>query len=688
MPERPGPAAEPSVRHLLGRLQVCERRVRRSIAARRLGDPGPDDPLRGLYLSDEHLEWILAAPSGSRAVPDDPDTLELQLQVEKAADREQEMGAEIRLRRLQQDFCLSDLDVELLLVALAPELDTRFEKLYGYLNDDVTRRRPTAGLALELAGAHIADHASRSRLLAGGPLLAGRLVAVEDDDQAFLARLLRVPDRVIGHLLGSDVADPALDGVLDVAPPPAADGSALARALAAGARLVYLMESPGSAARSLAADGLARAGLGALMVDLGLLAAGDDPAGLLDVVGREARLTGSGVVAGPVEALATRSPSAVRALTGLAAPVVVVGRSGWDPAWAGAVPALLGAPTLDIGPRAGLWRRSLGDSGVDPDAASAFRLAPEAIARSAEAARLLAAVDGTGLGPEHLLAGARAQNGAGLEKLARRVVPAVGWEDLVVRPAISSHLRDLVSRARNRDRVLGVWRMRPGGGRGRGVTALFCGDPGTGKTMAAEVVAGALGLDLYTVDLATVVDKYIGETEKNLERIFSEAEGVNGVILFDEADALFSKRSDVGDAHDRHANVEVAYLLQRMERFDGVAVLSTNLRTNLDEAFARRLDAIVEFPLPGEEERLSIWERCLPPLVPRDADVDLRFCARAFDLSGGSIRSASVSAAYLAAEAERPLAMADLVRSIEREYRKLGRLVLDTEFGPWAELVR
>ena len=149
--------------------------------------------------------------------------------------------------------------------------------------------------------------------------------------------------------------------------------------------------------------------------------------------------------------------------------------------------------------------------------------------------------------------------------------------------------------------------MRPAARRGRGITALFAGDSGTGKTMSAEVIAGDLGLDLYVIDLSTVVDKYIGETEKNLERIFTEADRVNGVLLFDEADALFGKRSEVQDAHDRYANVEVAYLLQRMETFDGLAVLTTNLRANIDEAFTRRLDAIVDFPMPEEDDRRRLW---------------------------------------------------------------------------------
>jgi SpoVK/Ycf46/Vps4 family AAA+-type ATPase len=225
--------------------------------------------------------------------------------------------------------------------------------------------------------------------------------------------------------------------------------------------------------------------------------------------------------------------------------------------------------------------------------------------------------------------------------------------------------------------------MRKGGGRGRGVTALFAGDSGTGKTMSAEVIAGELGLDLYTVNLATVVDKYVGETEKNLERIFTEAGGVNAVLLFDEADAIFGKRSEVRDAHDRYANIESAYLLQRMETFDGLAILATNLRSNIDDAFTRRLDMIIDFPAPDETSRLAIWRQCLRPPVPCADGLDLTFCATAFTLSGGNIRSAATTAAYLAAGNNGVIGMPELISAIQQEYRKLGRLVLEREFGPY-----
>jgi SpoVK/Ycf46/Vps4 family AAA+-type ATPase len=261
----------------------------------------------------------------------------------------------------------------------------------------------------------------------------------------------------------------------------------------------------------------------------------------------------------------------------------------------------------------------------------------------------------------------------------------VSWDDLVLAPSTAESLRGLAARARRRSRVLDEWGMRPGGGRGRGITVLFAGDSGTGKTMSAEVVAGDLGLDLYTVNLATVVDKYVGETEKNLERIFTEADGVNAVLLFDEADAIFGKRSEVKDANDRYANIEVAYLLQRMETFDGIAILATNLRANVDEAFSRRLDMIIDFPSPDFELRRRLWDRCLSPGVPRGEDLDLDFCAKAFELSGGNIRSIAITAAYLAADTDRPVSMIDLVRAIQQEYRKLGRLVVESEFGAWYE---
>ena len=680
-----------SLAHLLGRAATVEDRIRWLVAARRADDPQPDDPFRGLYLSDDLVDRLL---DRSRTEPGLPDPGARTAEVEHAVDGAEANGARLRLRELEHTFDLSPLDVDLLLVALACELDSRFEQLFGYLNDDVTRRRPSAAVALALCGAHLASAPARTRLT-HGPLVAKGLLEVEDPDRPFPGRALRVPDRVVQHLLGSDTPDLALGPVLVTAPEVRwGDAAPLARALGRGVRLAYLRETATGSGRVLAVEALAAAGRPVVMVDLERLAAEPDAATLARLAAREARLTGTGLVAGPVEAFAHRTP-VLELLRPEPVPLLLVGRSAWDPTWTTTPPLLLDVPASTTAERADLWLGVLRDDagvgpGLDVEAATAqFRLRPEAVARAASSALAQARMSPDGLvTPEHLRAGARAENGSALDGLARRVEPAVTWADLVLPPGALVALREVALRARHRERVLADWSMRPGGGRGHGVAALFAGDSGTGKTMSAEVVAADLGLDLYVVDLATVVDKYIGETEKNLERIFTAAAEVNGVLLFDEADAIFGRRSEVRDSHDRYANIESAYLLQRIESFDGLAVLATNLRANIDEAFTRRLDVLVDFPLPDPPHRRALWDRSLGRRLPRSADVDLDFVARAFELAGGAIRSAAVTTAYLAAEDGGVATMGHVVTAVEREYRKLGRLCLASEFGEYWPLLR
>ncbi len=659
---------------LLAHAREMELRIRRAVEARREVDPNPDDAFRGLYLTEEAVERLLEAP---RAFP--------------PPEPSAPVPSSSRLGRLAEDFGLSALDVDILLIALLPDLDDRFEAFYGYLNDDVTRRRPSAGLALGLCGMPHADREARARLGERAPLRAGGLLLVEDRDRPFLGRALRVPDRVTAYLLGDDTPDPRL---ADVRAPweavrGAGDPAPLARFLSDPAALVYLQEDQGGAGTALAASSLEAAGRAVLAVDLARLAEDPAPAEAVRCLLREARLTGAGLVCAPLDAVARERPGLLRAVTDLPVPVLLVGRSPWDASWSAAPPLLVRAPRVTPETRAALWRESAGEDVPLPleDLLSPFLLTPEQIVRSAKAAIQKARLEAKPVDADHVRQGARAQNAAGLDRLARRIEPTVGWPDLVLPPDTETQLRELTSRARHRDHVLGTWSMRPGGGRGRGVAALFAGDSGTGKTMSAEVVAADLGLDLYTVDLATVIDKYVGETEKNLERIFTEAAGVNGVLLFDEADAVFGKRSDVKDAHDRYANVESAYLLQRMESFDGLAILATNLRANLDDAFTRRLDLVIDFPVPDAPQRLHLWNRTLGPHLPRATDLDLDFCAEAFELSGGNIRSIAVTAAYLAAESAGPLTMRMLIHAVQREYQKLGRLTLASEFGRYAEML-
>ncbi|MEU2025485.1 ATP-binding protein [Streptomyces sp. NPDC016469] len=677
------PHDDQNLRHLLARATLVEQRVRRAVETRQRTDPDPEDAFRGLYLTDENIARLLNEEE-ARGFPD-------------LVGEEGETTGPSRLTALETGFGLTPLDTEILLIALVPDLDDRFEAFYGYLNDDVTRRRPSIGLALGLCGVSPADAVARGRLAAAAPLRDAGLLLAEDLDRPFLSRALRVPDRVTAHLLGDDTRDPR---IADVTAPWEAvggvgDPAALARVLAGGVPLVYLSEDQGGAGTALAASALERAGRRVLGVDLARLAADPAPADAVRALVREARLTGAGLVCAPLDAVSREHPHLLRLLTGTPVPTVMVGRVPWDASWSTVPPLLVHAPRVEPSARGALWSEAYGrtgsgavPAGVDPDHLLApFLLTPEQVRGAALSAAQTARLDGGTLTPDHVRRGARAQNAAGLDRLARRIEPTVTWDDLVLPPDAHAQLRELTARARHRDRVLGEWAMRPGGGRGRGVSALFAGDSGTGKTMSAEVIAADLGLDLYTVDLATVIDKYVGETEKNLERIFTEAAGVNGVLLFDEADAIFGKRSDVKDAHDRYANVESAYLLQRMESFDGLAILATNLRANLDDAFTRRLDLVVDFPVPDPAQRRVLWDRCLGPTLPRASDLDLAFCAENFELAGGNIRSIAVTAAYLAAEAGGAVTMATLIHAVQREYQKLGRLTLASEFGPYLGLL-
>jgi hypothetical protein len=674
------------------RLELVESRVRAAVARRRTTDPETDDRFRGLYISQTHVDRLLA----DRAAPaaPDPAAAKVRDEIEAAADAAEKEGADLRLRRLARNFGLDEIDIELVLIAMAPDVDARFERLYGYLQDDVSRRRASVGLGLELCGLPSSGAYARSRLAAGAPLVDEYLVLVEESERPVLTRSLRVPDRVTAHLLGSDIPDPVVAALAYQGEPATPEQAAvLVRWMrdSSPSRLAYVRERPGASGAALASSAFRQIGRPTLALDLERLRSDDDPAMVAALTAREAGLTSAGVVAGPVEVLFAKGLPAVRAFSEMPALIVLVGSRSWDPGWARDVPFICEAPVPDALQRAELWRRNLnGDtpSGLDLAGTMAqFRLTAEQVHRAARAARMEAHARDVPLDEEELKAGARAQNAAGLERLARRIQPAVGFTDLVLPPDTMAQLKELLTRARYREQVLDVWKMGGPSTRRRGLTALFAGPSGTGKTMAAEVLASELGLDLYTVDLATVVDKYVGETEKNLDRIFAEAERVNGVILFDEADALFGKRSEVSDAHDRYANVEVAYLLQRMELFEGIAILATNLRANLDEAFTRRLDALVDFPEPEDEYRRRLWERSLGTTMPREANLDLDFLARAFKLSGGAIRNIVVAAAYAAAEEQRPMSMADLIRATQREYLKMGLLTVESEFGAYYQLL-
>jgi hypothetical protein len=684
--------------HLRARLEVLETRVALAVEEHRARRPrAGDDRLRGVFLSDADVDSLLARPDERalrrESLPGSGGAA-LLARVEAAVDEAEAAGSPTRLRLVQRRFALTTLDMDLLLVALAPDLDVRFERLFSWLHDDLSQRRSTIGLSLELSGAGTMDPVARAALSAGGRLAQFGLVLIEEVERPFLSRRLRVPDRVTAFLLGDDGVDPEVEPHL-AATVAWAGGAAerIAAALGVGTRFFYAHERPGASGSSTFGAALAAVGLRTVELDSSTMGGPGAAVDLIPSILREVGLSRAGLILTHADDLALRDPHALRRFAEAPAVVCLVGRSSWDPDWARLLPDIVEIRPPTIATRAAVWHQAMGGPDGDADIPAGLgrvaelRMTPLQVMRVVDWARRRAAAEQRGVALADLEQGVRTVNSAPLERLSTRVTPRASWDDLVLAPAVARTVKKVAARVRHRELVRDVWGT---GGLWRrpGTIALFSGPPGTGKTLAAEVIAGELGVDLYIVDLSSVVDKYIGETEKNLERIFRAAEEVNGLVFFDEADALFGKRSEVKDARDRYANVEVAYLLQRLERFDGVAVLATNLSSNVDEAFSRRLDVAVNFRLPGLPERREIWRMSLPSTLPLADDVDLEFLASSFSLSGGSIRNICVEAAYLAAEDAGRVTMDHLARAAALEHRKLGILLSAGEFKQYFDVAQ
>ncbi len=457
------------------------------------------------------------------------------------------------------------------------------------------------------------------------------------------------------------------------------DGAAeLASALETGSRLCWIEDPPGAAGVALARTAFAIADIRCAAFDLARRPAGVDLLSAMTAAVRRAGLLASGVVVSSAGVLVGTPEAAavVRLLVEAPVPVVMVGNCRWNPEWHTRLPLIVRAVPLRPESRIALWRRGIAADQVPDESLAPYRLTPEQIVSATEHINVQAGV--AGREPDRVLVAetVRLLGGSG------RIRAGLGWtrtsfDDLEVPEETQAALERLSSWVRMRDTVLSRGPVHGMGGKGTGITALFTGSPGTGKTLAAHVIADNAGLDLMQVDLSGVIDKYVGETEKNLERVFAEAESLNVVLFFDEADALFGKRSEVKDAHDRFANQEVSYLLQRMEQFDGITVLATNLKGNLDVAFARRMHFIVHFPDPDQPTRARLWTKLLELAGEKDPGdpVDIPLLAESIELAGGDLRNIVLSAVYDAAIEGSGLGMRHIRAAASREHVKLGRRV-------------
>jgi SpoVK/Ycf46/Vps4 family AAA+-type ATPase len=712
-----------SVKDLIPSLRRLDALLQHLLADVRARGGVSEAALRGMYVSPQEAEQLLTRGPCTpvMVVP-----IKFQTSLAVSSGPARTSGLDL----LQQAYNLSPFELDLLLIALAPELDLRYERLYGFLQDDSSRRRATVDLALSLRTSTAEDKiAQLAHFSPEAPLVRhGILQLVPDPNQVqppLLAHYLKPDPQIVAALLGHRELDTRLTTfcsrvdprtVADNSPlPPEAQQALLALARRAtapradgcapassgpsatcapqahrnGLRLQFT-GPPGAgkfaAACALAAD----VGLSVLQANLNRIATGE--AGLLlQVLVREAWLKHCVLFIEGVDDLRPDEPVSTYEVlfTALDQHPGITIVAGTHPQCltreGAATPVHIAFKSPNFAARARAWARSLESLGVTaPESdiralASRFRLTPAQIGQAAEVAvnrarwRALVTRAQDGVTASDLFASAREQSGLALGRLARKIEPKQTWAEVIVPAEQTAQLREICDYVRLRQRVYGDWGFGRKLSLGKGLVVLFTGPPGTGKTMAAEVIAGELGLDLYRIDLSQVVSKYIGDTEKSLDRLFTAAEGANAILFFDEADSLFGKRSEVKDAHDRYANIEVGYLLQKMEEYEGVAILATNLRQHLDDAFVRRIQSIVEFPFPDVEQRRQIWAVTFPHEAPVGDDVDFGILAREIKLAGGSIKNIALAASFQAARDGGTIQMKHIAHAARREHHKVGR---------------
>ena len=559
-------------------------------------------------------------------------------------------------------------DRAILLIAIAPELDTRYERVYAFLQDDVTRRRPSVDLILNLLCGTAAEKMERrAHFDAASPLVRSRLIHLLPEPNQLeppaIAHWVKVDEQAVREILNSGGMDSRLANCAEyVTRPVPLAGLPLEAAQIEGLRRIafrvraegrplrlHFRGAPMPLKRQTAEALASELGRTLLAVDI---ACASEPAQALAIAARQALLSNAILF---VNAAGAAAEAEQQFMGGLEAAlqradvdVIVAQPTSASLEGLSFFPVDFEPASFDI--RRQLWQQQCHAAEIELDAAQLdalaglFKLYPDQVSSAVADARNRARWRGERQpNVEDLAAAARSQSSRQIDSLARKIVPAYGWGDIVLPSPTLAQLRALCSRVLHRHQVLDTWGFDRKLSMGKGATALFAGPSGTGKTMAAEIIARELGLELYKIDLSGIVSKFIGETEKNLERIFRAAEHANAILFFDEADALFGKRSEVRDSHDRYANIEVSYLLQKMEIYDGVAILASNLRQNLDESFVRRLAFTVHFPFPDVANRRSIWERIWPQEAPREDNLDLSSLAAKFKLSGGNIKNVALA---------------------------------------------
>lgn len=716
-PEIAAPPFTSGAEHLLASVAILQQRLHLEILRLRARGQLVENDFRGLFLSDEHIDALLHESPGSSF---SAEAAELAQGIENA---EQELAARVNasvhadiflpITHVAQAFRLSSFERNVLIACAAPDIDLRFESFFAYVQNDVTRKRPATDLLLKLyAGQGWARIQHRNAFLAGSALLIGGLLTPADESTSLLARTWRVDEHIAQFLLDGAGVEPRLHSFCKILrttkfaplllPPDLLRDLANAATVACEEGGVFIFSGPSGSGRRSIAEALSGDHRHPLLVaDLAHIHSSTLPlAEILRLLFREATLHAAHLyLANAQSLLVDKGPSPSLATLGTElqsySRAVFLGTDEHAAQFKRVIPSarVFELPIPSAEHRATFWdlatRKAGIDSSVDAqEMANKFALTGGQIHSACQNAAAIARLrsDGEPTAVD-LDAAARLESHHGLGKFAQKIALSQSWNDLVLSIRALQQLRAAASAYRHRNLVYSDWGFGQRLAMGKGLNVLFWGPSGTGKTMAAGVLARELGLDMYKIDLSSVVSKYIGETEKQLNIIFREAQSSNAILFFDEADALFGKRSEVKDAHDRYANVETAYLLQKMEEYEGVCILTTNFRKNVDDAFARRMHHVVEFTFPDSALRLQIWQGIFHERTQLAPDVDLAFLARQFELAGGNIRNVALAAAFLAAEEKSAISMPHLILATARELQKLGKLPSPSDFRHYYDMI-
>jgi hypothetical protein len=680
------------------------------------------DEFRGLYVSDEQVNQLIHQTLNFEGPSSAVDQLTQQAELLRAFDSQQN-GGDSPWQKIIREFCLSPIEQEVLLLAVAPEIDLKYETLFAYLNNDITRKWPTFDLALRICALTSEQKSEvRHSLLPQATLLSSGLLLPTSPAAAhssWLATGFAIAPVVSHYLSGTHCLDPSLAAFVEQRQGSvgwdhvhvSCEQKATLRRLAgvfreSSDRLIVVFTGRDGIGCGLAAEAVCHdLGISLLRVDLaGLGAAGENPNRLVQAILLQQQLRPEGLYLNKFEALLNKEGEPLPEFRGLLKilsdakrPVFIAcgSRLRWREYLPEQRAVAFHFDEPDYATRLQLWGDAIASLNANVESsdleglADRFVLSPGQISCAVTAAADLRAfsdqfpsIDATGL-----FEAARAQSDHSLGNLAAKVRAIHNWEDLILPRLTLERVKEITAAIRYRHVVYSEWGFGKRLVSGKGFKVLFSGTSGTGKTMTAGVIAKDLGLDLYKIDLSAIVSKYIGETEKNLDRIFRAAQCSNAILFFDEADALFGKRSEVKDAHDRYANIEVAYLLQKIEEYEGVVILASNLSKNIDEAFSRRMHYVVEFPRPDESQRERLWRGMFPSEVPLGRDVDVRFLARQFPIAGGDIKNVALDAAFLAAQDGRVVTMKQLVQALARQMLKQGQIPSAADFKQFHSLI-